>query len=76
VNGKEWGSAVGMLAFKDALSDEQIAHVITFIRQAPEWKNNAPTVTAEMVKSVREKTSSRGAQWTSDELMKVPTAVE
>ncbi len=76
VNGKEWGSPVGMLAFKDALSDEQIAHVITYIRQSPEWKNNAPTVTAEMVKSVREKTSSRGAQWTSDELMKIPTAVE
>jgi len=73
VNGKEWGSPTGMLAFKDSLSDEQIAHVITYLRQAPEWKNNAPEVTAEMVKAVREKTSSRGAPWTADELLKVPT---
>lgn len=76
VNGKEWGSAVGMLAFKDALTDEQIAHVITYVRQSPEWKNNASAVTADMVKSIREKTSSRGAQWTADELLKFPTAVE
>ncbi|MBL9127415.1 MAG: cytochrome c [Verrucomicrobiales bacterium] len=73
VNGKEWGNAVGMLAFKDSLSDEQIAHVLTYIRQSPEWKNNAPAVPVELVKSIREKTSSRGTQWTIDELLKVPT---
>jgi len=76
VNGKEWGSAVGMLALKDVLSDDQIAHVITYIRQSPEWKNSASTVTPDMVKTIREKTSSRGAQWTADELLKIPTAVE
>ncbi len=76
VNGKEWGSAVGMLAFKDVLTDEQIAHVLTYIRQAPEWKNSAPQVTAEMVQGVREKTSSRGAPWTEAELLKVPTAIQ
>ena len=73
VSGKEWGSAVGMLAFKDALTDDQIAHVITYVRQSPEWKNNAGAVTPEMVKAVREKTSSRGAPWTADELLKIPT---
>lgn len=35
VNGKEWGSPAGMLAFKDALSDDQIAYVLTYIRQSP-----------------------------------------
>ncbi|MGE3309715.1 MAG: cytochrome c [Limisphaerales bacterium] len=76
VNDKEWGSAVGMLAFKDALSDEQIAHVLTYIRQSPEWKNNAPAVTTEMVQGIREKTSSRGAPWTEAELLKVPSAIQ
>lgn len=73
VNGKEWGSPAGMLAFKDALSDDQIAHVITYIRQSPEWKNNASPVTPEMVKAIREKTSSRSNPWTAPELLKVPT---
>lgn len=73
VNGKEWGSPVGMLAFKDALTDDQIAHVVTYIRQSPEWKNDASPVTAEMVQAVREKTASRSAQWTAGELLKIPT---
>lgn len=73
VNGKEAGSAGGMTPFKDSLTDEQIAHVLTYIRQAPEWKNTAGPVTAEMVTAVREKTSSRNAQWTAPELLKIPT---
>ena len=73
VNGKEWGSPAGMLAFKDALSDDQIAYVVTYIRQSPEWKNNASPVTAEMVKAVREKTASRTMPWTAPELLKAPT---
>lgn len=72
VNGKEWGSATGMLAFKDSLSDEQIAAVVTYLRQSPEWKNNASEVTPEMVKAVREKTSSKSTPWTEAELLKVP----
>lgn len=73
VNGKEWGSPAGMLAFKDALSDEQIAYVLTYIRQSPDWKNNASAVTPEMVKAIREKTSSRPNPWTAPELLKIPT---
>ncbi len=72
VNDKEWGSATGMLAFKDALNDEQVAAVVTFLRQAPEWKNEASEVTPEMVKAVREKTATRNTQWTEAELLKVP----
>ena len=74
VSGKEWGSPIGMLAFKDSLSDEQIAHVLTYLRQSPEWKNNAPAVPVELVKSIREKTSSRATPWSADELLKLPTA--
>lgn len=73
VNGKEWGSDAGMLAFKDALTDDQIAYVLTYVRQSPEWKNNAPAVTPEMVKAVREKIANRPNPWTAAELLKVPT---
>jgi len=72
VNGKEWGSPAGMLAFKDALTDEQIAYVLTYVRQSPDWKNNAPAVTPEMVKAIREKTASRPNPWTAPELLKIP----
>lgn len=73
VNGKEWGSPIGMLAFKDVLSDEQISQVLTYVRQAPEWKNTASPVTPDSVKAIREKTSSRSAPWLADELLKIPS---
>lgn len=71
VNGKPWSG--NMTPFGAILSDEQIANVLTYIRQSPEWGNAAGQVTPEMVKAVREKTSSRTAQWTAEELMKIPT---
>lgn len=72
VNGKEWGSAAGMIAFKDSLSDEQVAAVVTYIRQAPEWKHSGTEATPEMVKAIREKTATRSTPWTEAELLKVP----
>ncbi len=70
VNGQSWNG--NMTPFGGVLSDEQIAHVLTFLRQSPEWGNSASEVTAEMVKAVREKESSRAAQWTAAELEAIP----
>lgn len=70
VNGKEWTG--NMTPFGPILSDDQIANVLTFIRQSPEWGNSASEVTPEMVKAVREKTASRTKQWTAAELEKIP----
>ncbi len=70
VNGQPWNG--NMTPFGGSLSDEQIAHVLTFVRQSPEWGNAASEVTPEMVKAVREKESSRAAQWTAGELEKIP----
>ncbi|MBL9134685.1 MAG: cytochrome c [Verrucomicrobiales bacterium] len=70
VNGKPWNG--NMTPFGPVLNDDQIANVLTFIRQSPEWGNNAGEVTPEMVKAVREKTASRTTQWTPAELEKIP----
>jgi hypothetical protein len=54
------------------LTDEQIAHVLTYVRQSPEWGNNAGPVTAENVAEVRAKTSDRNRPWNPAELMRIP----
>lgn len=59
-----------MTPFAETLDDNQIAHVLSFIRN--EWGNKAPMVTPEMVKEVRDKTAGRKAQWTAAELEKIP----
>jgi mono/diheme cytochrome c family protein len=60
-----------MIPWKDQLSDEELAVVLTFIRSNKEWHNEAPPVSAEQVKAVRDKTSGRSAPWFIDELLKV-----
>jgi mono/diheme cytochrome c family protein len=61
-----------MTPFGASMTDDQIASVLTYIRQSSDWGNNASEVTPEMVKTVREKTASRTTPWTADELLKIP----
>ena len=44
-----------MPAFRDRLTDEEVATLATFVRQA--WGNNADSVVAKTVSEVRAKTS-------------------
>lgn len=55
-----------MAPWKDVLSDQQIADVLTYVRSS--WGNNAPAVTVDEVKAVREKTASRMKGWEESEL--------
>jgi len=72
VAGKQYGAGV-MTPFKDALSDEDIAAAITFVRMNPEWKHNASPVTPAQVAKIREATKDRGSvNWTAAELLKIP----
>jgi len=57
-----------MPAFSDRMSDEQIAAVLTFVRQ--EWTNQAPAVDPSFVAAVRDQTD-RSQAWTADELLAV-----
>ena len=68
VNGRQFNSS-GMPPWKETLTDEEIADVLTYIRQ--EWGNNASSVTAEQVKAIRGKTASQSGQLFVDELLKV-----
>src|SRR6266566_3689521 len=68
VNGQQFNSS-GMPPWKETLTDEETANVLTYIRQ--EWGNNASSVTAEQVKAIRGKMASQSGQLFVDELLKV-----
>jgi mono/diheme cytochrome c family protein len=59
-----------MPTFGEQLKDEQIAAVLTYVRQ--EWGNQADAVSAELIETLR-KTDQRKQPWTIDELKAAPT---
>jgi ABC-type cobalamin/Fe3+-siderophores transport system ATPase subunit len=72
VAGKEYNNP-GMLAWGNQLKPEELAAVITYIRQA--WSNKASAVTVDQIKAVLQETKGREAKWTVAELEKVPEAL-
>ncbi len=64
VNGQEWN--LSMPAMGAGLSDENLAAVLTYIRQS--WGNNAPEITPDQVKAVRAQVGNRMQPWTAAEL--------
>ena len=69
VKGKEYGQAQ-MLPWRDALKDEDIAAVLTFVRNS--WGNKAPAVDPALVKPIRDQTADKGGAWTPADLLKIP----
>ncbi len=63
VNGVTYNS---MMPAAGYLTDQQIADVTTYIRQA--WSNKADAVTAETVAQVKEMTSEQVLPWTAEQL--------
>jgi mono/diheme cytochrome c family protein len=72
INDQSFNFSASMVAWKDTFSDEEIAAVVTYIRQ--EWGNKASEVKPERVKQVRESTKDRSIPYTPDELMKISPA--
>ncbi len=68
VSGHEFVGA--MPAWKDVFTDEQIANVLTYVRQS--WGNNAPKVDVAKVKALREKEKARATPWSAEELLQIP----
>ena len=64
VNGQPWNLA--MPAMGAALPDDDLAAVLTYIRQS--WGNKASAITAEQVKTVRAEVGNRTQPWTADQL--------
>ncbi|MCA9224270.1 MAG: c-type cytochrome [Planctomycetales bacterium] len=70
VHGKTYDPALGvppMTAFRNLLKDDELAAVLTFVRNT--WGNSASTITPESVKRVRAETSDRTTFWIPDELL-------
>lgn len=68
VEGKDWN--MSMAAMGAALSDSDLASVLTYIRNS--WGNKAEPVTADEVKQVRTTVSKAPGSMTGDQLMKMP----
>ena len=70
VNGETYDPSRGvppMTAFKSLLKDDELAAVLTFVRNT--WGNEAEPVSPETVARVREATSDRTIFWQPDELL-------
>jgi len=70
VKGQEFNNV--MLPWRDQLSDEDIAAVLTFVRGNKEWAHSAAGITPAQVKAIREATKDRGSSWTAAELLALP----
>ena len=71
VNGKVYDPAKGvppMTAFETLLNDEEVAAVLTYVRNS--WGNKADPVKPETVKKVRAATKDRSIFWKPEELLK------
>jgi mono/diheme cytochrome c family protein len=64
VKGQEWN--LSMPAMGAALSDDDLAAALTYIRKS--WGNQASEITPEQVKAIRGEVGSRAQPWTAAEL--------
>jgi mono/diheme cytochrome c family protein len=68
VNGADYN--LSMANMGAGLSDEDLAAVLTYIRQS--WGNKASAVTPEQVKAVRAEVGNRSQPWTAEQLQAIP----
>ncbi len=66
--GKEMNAA--MLAIGADMTDQQVADVLTYVRNS--WGNKAPLVTPEQVAKIRAEIKDRTDAYTQEELLKLP----
>ncbi len=68
IEGKPFNNA--MQAWEGQYTDSQLASILTYVRS--DWGNNAPPITADMVKQMRDEFKDRKEQWTWPEIEKIP----
>lgn len=72
INGKPFTTPAPLMPPQgSALSDQQIADVLTYVRDS--FGGKASAVTPEQVKAIREAEKARTAMWTEAELKSIPT---
>ena len=71
LNGKPFTSPAPLMPPQGAaLSDQQIADVLTYVRSS--FGNKANAVTSDQVKAIRDAEKARSAMWTEAEILKIP----
>ncbi len=68
VNGLDYNNA--MVPWKDNMTDQQVASVISYVRRNKDWNHSFSGVTPEEVKKIRDADKSRTAPWSAEELLK------
>jgi mono/diheme cytochrome c family protein len=71
VKGQQYGAGV-MAPWRDVFNDEQLAAILSYIRENKSWGNNGSEVMTEQVAKIRKETANRGKSETSEELLKIP----
>ena len=66
VKGTTWGTNPAQYMVPLPLSDQEIANITTYVRQA--WKNKASEITEEEVSDFRAKSTNQVDQWTGKQL--------
>lgn len=70
INGKPFTTAAPLMPPQGgALSDKQIADVLTYVRNS--WGNKASAVSVDQVKAIRDAEKTRTSMWTEAELLKI-----
>ena len=68
INGKEYPGQVPMTPFQGMLNDDELAAVLTYVRNA--FGNKASPISPEKVKAVREATKDKTSFYSPEELLK------
>jgi mono/diheme cytochrome c family protein/glucose/arabinose dehydrogenase len=69
VNGKKYPGQVPMTPYEGMLKDDEVASVLTYVRNA--FGNKAPAITPERVKEIRASIKGKKGFYTPEELLKV-----
>ena len=69
VKGQQMVFPAGMLAMGAALPDDDLANVLSYMRQA--WGNKASEITPSQIKAVKEQVGNRPQGFTTEDLMQV-----
>ena len=67
VLGKEYPGQVPMTPNRDLLNDEELAGVLTYVRNA--FGNKASIISPDKVKEIRDKTKDKSGFYTAEELL-------
>jgi mono/diheme cytochrome c family protein len=70
VKGQQMVFPSGMLAIGATLSEDDLAAILTYVRQA--WGNKASPITVEEVKAIKTKVGNHALPFTPEEIMAVP----